>query len=552
MNNKIRTILKKLGTPKLVRLYGEDSIDAIANILQDSINEKKLVDLISLKYGKQLLSEKNVRLAIYSGLSDRELGYILDGEESDSRTLAKEDKLKLAGLKWGRKQSSSIRAIDVLGLDPSYLPVAYVIPPSLELVKPSLFLYPHQQRLKDSFIRQLSSGTNRLLVHMPTGAGKTRTSIEGLIDYWKANADRKKNIVWLAHSEELCEQAVETFVKIWKVRGEKEINVCRLWGAHKVPDFSEGNSFIVAGFQKLYSMLSSDKDEVFKEIASLKSKTGFIVVDEAHKAIAPTYKTCISYLFNQGDTKLVGLTATPGRSTDDVDRTNLAESETTELANFFDMNRVGLTDELGGEIDDPIKYLQDGGFLSRINRKKVTTNIELELSQKEKEFVANFLDLPTSVLNRLAKSDERNALILGEIAALIRRGRQIIVFALSVEHSHLLTELLNLKGISARCVDGSTPASERADAIEQYKSNAVSVLVNYGVLTTGFDAPNTNAVVIARPTASLVLYSQMIGRGIRGPKVGGNPECELIDLEDNLLGFPTEQQAFSHFNIAWR
>ena len=195
--------------------------------------------------------------------------------------------------------------------------------------------------------------------------------------------------------------------------------------------------------------------------------------------------------------------------------------------------------------------MQGKGFLARINRKKVTTNVDLELTEKEREFVANFLEVPKSVLKKLAANDERNALILGEVAALRLKKRQVILFALSVDHAHLLTELLNLKGISAKCIDSSTSPVDRSEAIERYKNNEINVLVNYGVLTTGFDAPNTNAVVITRPTASLVLYSQMIGRGIRGQKVGGNLDCDLIDLEDNLIGFPNEQQAFNYFNVAW-
>jgi superfamily II DNA or RNA helicase len=61
------------------------------------------------------------------------------------------------------------------------------------------------------------------------------------------------------------------------------------------------------------------------------------------------------------------------------------------------------------------------------------------------------------------------------------------------------------------------------------------VLCNYGVLTTGFDAPRVRAVVIGRPTASRVLYEQMIGRGMRGPRFGGTDECLVIDLDDNLV-----------------
>jgi len=549
--SRIKTILKRLGMPNLISLYGEQSVESIANILSESISEVKLVDLLFIKYGTQILSNKSIRLAILSKLTEQEKGYVLDGVDTSSRILSREELERLAKLNWGRKQKSSMRLLTVLELDDEYLPTLYEQPLSKEVIFPQTFLFPHQRRVKDDVTRLLINGHDRLLIHMPTGAGKTRTSIEAIIDYWKAYSNRATNIIWLAHSEELCEQAVETFKTLWEVRGDQEIDVYRFWSNHDIPDFSVGNSFIVASFQKLYSMISSNDNTSFQAINNLKRTCNFIIVDEAHKAIAPTYKTCISYLFNENLTKLVGLTATPGRAKSDMDDSHFLNTGTDELADFFDRNKVSITNDDGNEMDDPIGFLQERGFLSRINRKKVRTDVEIELNDKEREFVASFLEIPKSILNKLAKDDSRNALILSEVASLRIQKKQIILFALSVEHAHLITELLNLKGITARCIDGNTAPSDRVNSITRYKQNEISVLVNYGVLTTGFDAPNTNAIIITRPTASLVLYSQMIGRGIRGPKVGGNEECELIDLEDNLVGFPNEQQAFNYFNSAW-
>jgi superfamily II DNA or RNA helicase len=156
-----------------------------------------------------------------------------------------------------------------------------------------------------------------------------------------------------------------------------------------------------------------------------------------------------------------------------------------------------------------------------------------------------------SVLIKLSKSNQRNAAILSEIIALAEEGKQIIVFACSVEHANLLSELLILKNIKSHCIDSNTQSFDRIRFVEEFKKEAVKVLVNYGVLTTGFDAPNTNAVVITRPTTSLVLYSQMIGRGIRGPKMGGTIECIIVDIEDNLINLPSEQTAFNYFNSHW-
>jgi superfamily II DNA or RNA helicase len=290
-------------------------------------------------------------------------------------------------------------------------------------------------------------------------------------------------------------------------------------------------------------MRTTANDETFKAISALKSKCKLIIIDEAHKAVAPTYKASTEFIANLEKTKIIGLTATPGRGVE--------EGETQELVEFFHRNKISLTDDFGNDIANPIKFLQDNRYLSEVVRREIASDVKIDLNEREQRFVATFLEIPTSVLNKLADDASRNALILGEIAALCADGCNVIVFALSVEHAHLLSELLNLRNIDARCVDGACTPYDRHRYIDDYKTGKVKVLVNYGVLTTGFDAPNTNAVLIARPTGSLVLYSQMIGRGIRGPRMGGNDKCILVDIKDNLVGFPDEKNAFTYFNDEW-
>lgn len=535
--------MKRLGTRKLSKLVSLDRLEVIDDILSGGITESSLVKILVLRYGTQILSDPDIRNTVIAELADSYKGYLLDGNFVENRVLTKNEETKLQKQKWGRTSSFSTRLLEVFGLTEDYLPPVALTPPSHEVINPGSILFPYQRRVKDRFVRMLSQKTDRILVHMPTGAGKTRTCIEGIIDYWRTIADRSGYIVWLAHSEELCEQAIETFKKIWEQRGDSPMSLYRLWGAVETPEFTESNGIIVASLQKVYSMMTSQHDEAFEKIASIKSKCRLIVIDEAHKAVAPTYKASIDYITNYADTKLIGLTATPGRGVE--------EGETAELVEFFDRKKITITDENGVDVPNPIKALQEQGYLARIKRKRIHTNISVELTEKEKQFVATFLDVPPSVLKKLAGSSERNALILAEIGALYVAGKHIIVFALSVEHAHLLAELLLLRGIEARCVDSLTSAFDRKQIIDDYKSGDLKVLINFGVLTTGFDAPNTNAVMIARPTGSIVLYSQMVGRGIRGPNMGGNEECTLVDLEDNLTGFPDENQAFNFFNDEW-
>ena len=540
--------LKRLGTRKLTKLVGEAQIESIHDIYENSVNESNLVKILLNRYGSQVFTEKELRILLITSLEQAYQGYILDGSFLEGRELNPSEQVKLKKLKWGRHQKSSKRIIEVFNLSDNFLPPEYIPVESKESVTPEVVLHPYQRRVKDKLTRDLIAGLNRVLVHMPTGAGKTRTSIEALVDYWRTCSDRNGIILWLAHSEELCEQAVETFAKMWSVRGDSAIDIYRLWGNHETPDFTSSSGFVVAGFQRIYSMLSSNNNDAFKAIHSLKSKCNSIIIDEAHKAVARTYKLCIEYLSNES-TKVIGLTATPGRETDSVE--TIEDTESKELVEFFNSYRISLSDENGDEIEDPIGYLQSYKYLSKIKRREIKTNVELDLSESEKQKLADLLEIPTSVLSRLAEDSSRNTLILNEVTQLARKGDSCIVFALSVEHAHLLAELLLLNGVLAKCIDGSTSEYDRQKSIESYKAGEIKVLLNYGVLTTGFDAPITKAVVIARPTASLVLYSQMVGRGIRGPRMGGNDECLLIDLKDNISGFPDERNAFTYFNKLW-
>ena len=117
----------------------------------------------------------------------------------------------------------------------------------------------------------------------------------------------------------------------------------------------------------------------------------------------------------------------------------------------------------------------------------------------------------------------------------------------------MLSAMLTLEEIPNSLVIGEMNPIDRKRAINQFKdrSSGVDIIINYEVLTTGFDSKNIKCVLITRPTKSVVLYSQMLGRGLRGPLMGGNEECLLVDVDDNLQNFDNET-AFSHFNDYWR
>ncbi len=139
-----------------------------------------------------------------------------------------------------------------------------------------------------------------------------------------------------------------------------------------------------------------------------------------------------------------------------------------------------------------------------------------------------------------------------KLRKLYAEGLPTIVFACSVNHAKLLSYMLTLEDIPNALVIGEMNSGERAEAIAKFKDkmDPVNILINCEVLTTGFDATNIKCVFITRPTQSIVLYSQMLGRGLRGPQMGGNEECLLVDVKDNLGKYEAEM-AFGHFDAYW-
>jgi DNA repair protein RadD len=123
-----------------------------------------------------------------------------------------------------------------------------------------------------------------------------------------------------------------------------------------------------------------------------------------------------------------------------------------------------------------------------------------------------------------------------------------------VEHSDILASVLRARGYQANSVTSKSSAYDRERSISDFKKDdeEVRILCNFGVLTTGFDAPQTSAALVARPTKSLVLYSQMIGRAIRGIKAGGNKTAEIVTvLDQGLPGFGSVADAFTNWEDVW-
>ncbi|MFZ0945782.1 MAG: DEAD/DEAH box helicase family protein [Syntrophobacteraceae bacterium] len=377
---------------------------------------------------------------------------------------------------------------------------------------------------------------SRGLVSLPTGAGKTRVVVEALVRCACAGS-LDGCFMWIAQSDELCEQAVQTWMDVWRSVGpRRKLRISRLWGAtnNRVVSVEGLMHLVVATFQTLVRRVEAIGYEWLKDVSC-------VVVDEAHGSTTPSYTqilTSLGLTHRETARPLIGLTATPFRGGAD-------EEETRRLVGRYGGYRFdhGVLDG-----DDPYPVLQRMGILASVDHQLLPGGW-LDLNYEELEHLKQYQVLPPSAELRLGQDSNRNTSLLKSIQQL-PSDWPVLAFTTSVEHAGLLAALLSLEGISAKAISAETDMRARRYYIEEFKAGRIRVLTNYNVLTTGFDAPAVRALYIARPVYSRGLYQQMIGRGLRGPMNGGKERCLIVNVEDNISQYG-EQLAFRHFEFLW-
>lgn len=404
---------------------------------------------------------------------------------------------------------------------------------------PTYGMFPHQRLAAGRVRRLLYAGERRAVLHLPTGVGKTRTGMNLICDHLRQGEPTV--VVWLARGRELLEQAAVEFERAWGALGNREVAVLRMWGDAPTDLHGVTDGIVVLGLDK--ASAAAKADPTFLDRLALTAT--LTVFDEAHQAIAPTYRRIVDALTLRSDASLMGLTATPGRTWANV-------SEDEKLSDFFARQKVML--EING-YENPVTALIEQGYLARPYFRTVATDSGMQLSIRDKRALAASFDIPETLIGRLANNVQWNLQVVRTILDLSHQHRRILLFAASVEHSRLLVAILSVFGLDADQVTAESSPRHRDRVINRFKGAGTRpmVLSNYGVLTTGFDAPAASAAVIARPTRSLVLYSQMVGRVIRGPKAGGTPTCDVVTVVDPALpGFGDVADAFTNWEDVWK
>jgi ATP-dependent helicase IRC3 len=351
---------------------------------------------------------------------------------------------------------------------------------------PSSFqLRDYQRECLAAIFKRYQAGIRRQLTCLPTGSGKTVIFAE-FPRYFKM----KNQMLVLAHRAELLDQARD---KIRRANPELRVEVEQ---ANRSAD--PDCDVVVASVPTLGRKGSKrlkrlDPDRFF-----------LIVVDEAHHATAETYKRVLDYfgVFAENTRKLlVGFTATPKRG-----------------------DGEGL-DAVFQEIvySSPLPEMIKAGYLSPVAGYRVETDIDLSrVNTRMGDFVVAQLSQAVNVV-------ERNDLIVKVFRERLE-GRQTLCFCVDVAHAHSLAAAFNNEGIRAAGVSGDMDRSERAKALEDFHAGRIQVLANCMVLTEGYDEPAVEGIILARPTKSTLLYTQMIGRGTRLHP--GKENVTIVDIVD--------------------
>ena len=514
-----------------------ESVSQILEVLNsESLSSQRRVEIaLSINPPEQLLREKAYRDRLFIRLNEDEAENLANklgiGHEGNV----------YSSLKNSRFYRNSTRESTLFDFFHANVPeIENEEAPGSVNITPEYGLFDYQQTVFKDAMNHLGRYDNRVFLHMPTGSGKTRISMSIVCNIIRQ--DDSGIVVWLAEGQELLEQAVEEFEAAWTHLGNREVQISRFYGNYEWEDIDQG--FIAAGLQKLWNKEKNSATFLW----NLSTDVSLVVFDEAHRSTADTYQKMIERLTEMNDScGLLGLSATPGRTYAD-------RSADRELSDLYNQNKVAI-DVPGYE--DPFSYLITEGYLSdpEFHPLNMTDRTLTEDLRKEVEGMSRGQEYSKRVLEQLTEDEQRNLKIIRKILDLIDEGHtRIILFATTVKHARIISAALKGQNIESAVITAETPDYVREREIDSFKaaSEEPRVLCNYNVLTTGFDAPLTSAAVIARPTTSLVLYSQMVGRAIRGPEVGGTEEADIWTVIDtDLPGFGDLPEAFWNWEDVW-
>ncbi|TOD49571.1 DEAD/DEAH box helicase [Vibrio parahaemolyticus] len=355
-------------------------------------------------------------------------------------------------------------------------------------------LRPYQADSVKAVIHYFRKHSTPAVIVLPTGAGKSLVIAE-------LARLAKGRVLVLAHVKELVEQ------------NHAKYEGYGLKGAI----FSAGLGRKETDQQVVFASVQS----VVRNLDSFKNQFSLLVIDECHRVPDDknsSYQKVITHLreLNPG-IKVLGLTATPYRlGMGWIYQYHTRGQVRTEESRFFRDCIFEL----------PIRYLLDENFLTPARMMDAPV-LSYDFSQLKPANTGRYKEAEMDMV--IDKAKRATPQIVEQIIQYARERKGVMIFAATVRHAQEIHGLLP-EGETA-IVIGDTPTPERDAIIQAFKNREIKYLVNVSVLTTGFDAPHVDLIAILRPTESVSLYQQIVGRGLRLSE--GKSECLILDYAGN-------------------
>lgn len=374
-----------------------------------------------------------------------------------------------------------------------------------EFCQKDITLRDYQQLAKEKIFSKWNR-VDSILYQMPTGTGKTRlfTSIIRDISIWGLRHNINYRILIIAHRSELIEQSSRSLDKYRIKHG------------------------VLAGTMK-------DKRDLTQaiQVASIQTithpanqcmiddlKFDFIIIDEAHHAVANSYQKLWEYC---PDAKKLGVTATPWRMNN------------SGFAQIFDAYIPSMS----------IKDFIQKGWLATYQYYSIPTSSDLVKSiESIREFDIEG-DYKNSALVEVCDTSKIRAQLYDSYEKNVV-GKKGIIYSISREHSeHICLQYRN-RGVAIENIDSKTPAKVREKVIQAFRNGEIDIIVNVDIFSEGFDCPDIEFIQLARPTKSLVKYIQQVGRGLRK---NGDKKCIILDNVGmySRFGLPDEERDWESF-----
>lgn len=339
-------------------------------------------------------------------------------------------------------------------------------------------LRPYQEEAIN--VMKSTSPNEPSLVVIPTGGGK------GVLFSHIANQTNGRVLI-VVPSEELLKQGIQKIKQ-----GDPLADVGKVQGI-----VNQLDSKIIVGTRQSLSHKKSTRLERMLEHGEVE----YVILDESHQAVDQLDKI-VSKL--NGQVKVIGMTATPFNP---------------KMKRLFK----------GISYEKPILSMVEDEYLCEPKAIKVYTETDLSKVKTSRG------DFQQDQLEDAVNNTERNETVVKAYQEYASGRISTIVFCVGINHAEEITRMFNENGIEAACVHSGLDKKVRADILERYEQGRLPVIVNVNVLSTGYDVPRTDCILMARPTKSKILYVQCLGRGLRLSE--GKEDMLLIDITDNVKSF---------------